>query len=257
MFGVPYRASATRTIAGVRTRTFSPTTTPLLAGAAGYALIRHRSTEISPRDARLLVFFALAAVLVVLTYARSLPGMPASPGIIPDMRYLSPAYLPMLIIGVYTFKHAGMDADGVRESLKTLFWLAVIDLPLIFVGRPLTFSRGSLLLSVDLQHMPVTLEGILLAHQAFPKCDHLKVRLNSSPSIPACLRMPFRVPLFNSRCRGTEKTRHPFCTTTWDEVCRCGTKPCRARYFTISSPETTGSLCDISYVNLRYLVTYS
>ena len=30
-------------------------------------------------------------------------------------------------------KHAGMDANGVRESLKTLFWLAVIDLPLIFV----------------------------------------------------------------------------------------------------------------------------
>jgi hypothetical protein len=26
-----------------------------------------------------------------------------------------------------------MDANGVRESLKTLFWLAVIDLPLIFV----------------------------------------------------------------------------------------------------------------------------
>jgi hypothetical protein len=36
------------------------------------------------------------------------------------MRYLSPAYLPMLVIGVYAFKHAGLDADGVRESLKTL-----------------------------------------------------------------------------------------------------------------------------------------
>ena len=58
--------------------------------------------------------------------------MPASPGIIPDMRYLSPAYLPLLVIGVYALKHAGMDADGVRKSLKTLFWLAVIDLPLIF-----------------------------------------------------------------------------------------------------------------------------
>ncbi|WP_292385554.1 hypothetical protein [Methanoculleus sp. UBA430] len=105
----------------------------LLAGAAGYALIRKRPTGISPRDARLLAFFALAAVLVVLTYIRQIPGMPASPGIVPDMRYLSPAYLPMLVIGVYAFKHAGLDADGVRESLKTLFWLAVIDLPLIFI----------------------------------------------------------------------------------------------------------------------------
>jgi hypothetical protein len=59
--------------------------------------------------------------------------MSASPGIIPDMRYLSPAYLPMLVIGVYALKHAGLDADGVREALRTLFWLAIIDLPLIFV----------------------------------------------------------------------------------------------------------------------------
>jgi len=105
----------------------------LLAAAAGYALIRRRPTGISPRDARLLAFFALAAVLVVLTYARSIPGMSASPGIVPDMRYLSPAYLPMLVIGVYAFKHAGLDAEGVREALKVLFWLAVTDLPLIFV----------------------------------------------------------------------------------------------------------------------------
>ncbi len=105
----------------------------LLAGAVGYALLRRRPTGISPRDARLLAFFALAAVLVVLTYARSIPGMPASPGIIPDMRYLSPAYLPMLVIGVYALKHAGLDGDGVKEALRTLFWLAVIDLPLIFV----------------------------------------------------------------------------------------------------------------------------
>ena len=105
----------------------------LLAGAVGYALLRHRPTGIDSRDARLLAFFALAAALVVLTYANSLPGMPASPGIVPDMRYLSPAYLPMLVIGVYALKHAGLDGDGVGEALRTLFWLAVIDLPLIFI----------------------------------------------------------------------------------------------------------------------------
>ena len=49
------------------------------------------------------------------------------------MRYLSPAYLPLLVIGVYALKHAGLDGDGVGEALRTLFWLAVIDLPLIFI----------------------------------------------------------------------------------------------------------------------------
>lgn len=114
----------------------------LLAGAVGYALIRKRSTGISPRDARLLAFFALATVLVVLTYIRQIPGMPASPGIVPDMRYLSPAYLPMLVIGIYAFKYAGLDGDGVREALRTLFWLAIIDLPLIFVVLQVIAGRN-------------------------------------------------------------------------------------------------------------------
>jgi len=73
---------------------------------------------------------------VVLAYTRSLPGMSASPGIVPDMRYLSPAYLPLLVIGVYALKHAGLDGDGVGEALKVLFWLAVIDLQVIAGNNP-------------------------------------------------------------------------------------------------------------------------
>jgi len=34
------------------------------------------------------------------------------------MRYLSPAYLPILVIGVYALKYAGLDADGVREGTR-------------------------------------------------------------------------------------------------------------------------------------------
>ncbi|NLE26565.1 MAG: hypothetical protein GX625_14715, partial [Clostridiaceae bacterium] len=39
----------------------------------------------------------------------------------------------LLVIGVYALKHAGLDGDGVGEALKVLFWLAVVDLPLIYV----------------------------------------------------------------------------------------------------------------------------
>ena len=105
----------------------------LLAATVAYALIRRKPTGISARDAQILAFFALTAILVVLAYAHRLTGMPASPGIVPDMRYLSPIYLPMLVVGVYALKYAGLDGDGVKESLKTLFWLTVIDLPLIFI----------------------------------------------------------------------------------------------------------------------------
>lgn len=36
----------------------------------------------------------------------------------PDMRYLSPAYLPLLFIEVYALKHAGLNGDGVGEALR-------------------------------------------------------------------------------------------------------------------------------------------
>ncbi|MCK8519636.1 hypothetical protein [Methanoculleus sp. 7T] len=61
----------------------------------------------------------------------------------PDMRYLSPAYLPMLVIGVYALKHAGLDGNGVREALQALFWLAVVDLPLIFIALQVIAGRNS------------------------------------------------------------------------------------------------------------------
>ncbi|MCK9299610.1 MAG: hypothetical protein M0P21_11725, partial [Methanoculleus sp.] len=148
----------------------------LLAGAAGYALLRRRSTGISARDARLLAFFALAAALVVLAYARSLPGMSASPGIVPDMRYLSPAYLPLLVIGVYALKHAGLDGDGVREALRTLFWLAVIDLPLIFVVLQVVAGRdpaGQVTLVTTLTYLFLAGAAVLyiavLARRASPR----------------------------------------------------------------------------------------
>ena len=48
----------------------------------------------------------------------------------------SPRPTSPLVIGVYAFKYAGLDADGVRESLKTFFWLAIIDLQVI-AGRNL------------------------------------------------------------------------------------------------------------------------
>ena len=36
----------------------------------------------------------------------------------------------------------------------------------------------------------------------------------SSTSNPACFRIAFSVPFFNSSCRGTAKTRSSFCMTT-------------------------------------------
>lgn len=105
----------------------------LFVFAVGYAVYRNGVTGIPRCDARMLAFFAVVVVLVTITYLRSIPWMPESPGIIPDMRYLSPIYLPMLVLGLYALKYIGFSDREVATSLKTLFWLVVVDLPIIYV----------------------------------------------------------------------------------------------------------------------------
>ena len=102
--------------------------------------------------------------------------MPASPGIVPDMRYLSPAYLPMLVVGVYALKHAGLDGEGVREALKILIWLAVIDLPLIFVVLQVIAGRnfgGQVTFVTTLTHLFLAGAAVLyiavIARRASPR----------------------------------------------------------------------------------------
>ncbi|QYZ78663.1 hypothetical protein E2N92_04100 [Methanofollis formosanus] len=105
----------------------------ILAITVGYALYRQGDIGIPQRDLHLLAFFALAAVLVMITYLRSVAWMPSSPGIVPDMRYLSPLYLPTLVLGLYALKYVGFGDGEIKTSLKTLFWLVLLDLPLIYV----------------------------------------------------------------------------------------------------------------------------
>ncbi|WP_062264762.1 hypothetical protein [Methanoculleus bourgensis] len=60
----------------------------------------YRRGERSP-NLPVMVFLIAVACAVWVAYARSLPGLSASHGIIPDIRYLSPFYLPAGLLGVY------------------------------------------------------------------------------------------------------------------------------------------------------------
>ncbi|QSZ66704.1 hypothetical protein RJ40_03945 [Methanofollis aquaemaris] len=91
------------------------------------------SLTATARDARFITFFALTALIVLAAYLRSVSGMSGSPGIVPDMRYLSPIYLPMIVLGTYALRYIGFGENEITRSLQTLFWLIVIDLPLIYV----------------------------------------------------------------------------------------------------------------------------
>jgi len=105
----------------------------LLLPAVLYALYRKTDIGLSPQDRRIVVFFSFLAVALLLAYLRSFPGLGISRGIIPDIRYLCPVYLPMVMLGLYSLKVAGFGAREIGISVKMLIGLAVVNLPLAYV----------------------------------------------------------------------------------------------------------------------------
>ncbi len=69
-----------------------------------------------------VIFLVVVACAVWVAYARSLPGLSASHGIIPDIRYLSPFYLPAGLLGVYGISRLA----SANPKRRALWQVAVI-----------------------------------------------------------------------------------------------------------------------------------
>ncbi|NLM30419.1 MAG: hypothetical protein GX216_08360 [Methanomicrobiales archaeon] len=84
----------------------------------------HRRGEQTPHLA-VVVFLAVMVCAVWVAYIRSLPGLNTSSGIIPDIRYLSPLYLPVGLLGVYSIWRL-RDAGSKRMALSQIGAIAVL-----------------------------------------------------------------------------------------------------------------------------------
>jgi hypothetical protein len=76
--------------------------TPLFLAAVFLVpiLILKKELPFSPDEKMFLGIAGLFTVAVFFTYVRGIHGLNASPGILPDIRYLSPIYLPLNIISL-------------------------------------------------------------------------------------------------------------------------------------------------------------
>jgi len=105
----------------------------LLVPALIYLFYRKMPLNCDKQDAKIIIFLLIITGAIFAAYLRSFPGLGISRGIIPDIRYLCPAYLPMVLLGMYTLKITGFDSRNIKDSLKTLAGLVIVNLPLVFI----------------------------------------------------------------------------------------------------------------------------
>lgn len=88
-----------------------------------------------------VIFLLAVACAVWVAYARSLPGLNTSHGIIPDIRYLAPFYLPAGLLGVYAVSRFNGGFSARKKTLRQIAVLAVAA-PVLLVALLLIQPYG-------------------------------------------------------------------------------------------------------------------
>ncbi|WP_074369499.1 glycosyltransferase family 39 protein [Methanoculleus chikugoensis] len=94
-----------------------------------------------PQNLAVVAFLVVIACAVWVAYTRSLPGLNASHGIVPDIRYLAPFYLPAGLLGIYAISRFN---GGVEPKRRTFWQIAAIGVvaPVLLVAMMLIQPYG-------------------------------------------------------------------------------------------------------------------
>ncbi|UYU18322.1 MULTISPECIES: glycosyltransferase family 39 protein [Methanoculleus] len=95
-----------------------------------------------PQNLAAVAFLAVIACAVWVAYIRSLPGLNASHGIVPDIRYLAPFYLPAGLLGVYAMSRFNGEYGSRKRTLLQIAVLAV-SAPVLLVVMMLIHPTGA------------------------------------------------------------------------------------------------------------------
>ncbi|MCK9298045.1 hypothetical protein HL657_09970 [Methanoculleus sp. YWC-01] len=103
-------------------------------------LLWRRPERFSASDRQVILLLAVVGIAVWVAYLRSMHGLNTSNGIVPDIRYLTPFYLPVGLLGVYAVSRLG-SADPKRRTLWQIAAIAV-SAPVLLVAMMLFQPYG-------------------------------------------------------------------------------------------------------------------
>ena len=86
---------------------------------------KHRE-RFSTSDRQTIVLLTIVGVAIWAAYLRSLHGLNVSGGIIPDIRYLTPFYLPAGLLGTYAIRYVSEPVEGKEKAFSALIAIAIV-----------------------------------------------------------------------------------------------------------------------------------
>lgn len=104
-------------------------------------LIWKKSERFSLTDRWFILFLITVSVAIWAGYLRLIHGLNTSQGIVPDIRYLAPIYLPTGLLGVYAIWRLNGDADPKRRALWQMAVIGVVA-PVLLVALMLIQPYG-------------------------------------------------------------------------------------------------------------------
>jgi hypothetical protein len=97
------------------------------------SLWKKKHNLFSERELLILGTLVLVSIAVFGAYINRTYGLNTDLGILPDIRYLSPVYLPLTIIGMMVFKKIPPITDKPLELLKGMAFVWMVLIPLSFI----------------------------------------------------------------------------------------------------------------------------
>ena len=98
-------------------------------------LLMREKIQFTRKEQLIIYTLLLLSLGIFFAYLRSLSGMNTSIGIFPDVRYLSPIYLPLTIIGLIIVRKIPSISDKPLELVAWMctFWIVLIPASLILI----------------------------------------------------------------------------------------------------------------------------
>ena len=88
-------------------------------------LLWRKPGRFTAADRQIIVFLVVVGIAVWVAYLRSMHGLNTSNGIVPDIRYLTPFYLPAGLLGVYAVSRLNGDVEPKQRALWQATAIAV------------------------------------------------------------------------------------------------------------------------------------